>query len=281
MSEKNTTNKTTILRQRPRGFALIEVLVVVAIIGLLISILVPSLAKAREQSKKTICQSNLRSLGHGITFYLQESNGILPAAKIYGVGGYQRLNSDYIVLGAGIPEKKRALNRYLKDIDLFECPGDKGDPARRKDNFFEAHGTSYTYASHVNDDELPPMYQPPPYGVQSCRRHPTNPNREGLPMGFVKRPMRKIIFMEPPLNPAFADPMLLAAGYPEEKATYRSIFKASSQAHWHNRQQQHSNILFADFHVEFIFFNEKQINSTELGPGMAPWDQGNQNRRYY
>ncbi|UCD30765.1 MAG: prepilin-type N-terminal cleavage/methylation domain-containing protein [Planctomycetota bacterium] len=263
------------------AFTLIEVLVVVAIIALLIAIFVPSLAKAREQVRNTLCQSNLRSIGHGVAFYLQESNGILPAAQIYGVGGYQRLNSEYLVLGAGIPENKRALNRYLKDINIFECPSDKGDPARQKSNFFEAHGTSYSYASHVREDELPPMYQPPPYGVQSCRRHPKDSSREGLPMGFVKLPMRKIVFMEPPLNPAFADQSFFVTGYPEDKPTYRFVFTANPKSHWHNRKQQHSNVLFADFHVDFTLFNEDQINSTVLGPGAAPWDQGDQKRRYY
>jgi len=264
-----------------RAFSLIEILVVVAIIALLVAILMPSFAKAREQTRAAICLSNLRSIGHGVAYYLQESNGILPAAQIYGVGGYQRLTSEYVVLGAGIPEKKRALNRYLKEIDVFECPSDKGDPARQKRNFFEAHGTSYSYASHVRNDELPPQFHPPPYGIQSCRRHPKNQNREGLPMGFVKRPMRKIVFMEPPLNPAFADPSFLQAGYPEDKATYRSVFTANPRAHWHDNKQQHSNVLFADFHVSFIFFNEDQINSTVLGPWAAPWDPGDQDRRYY
>ncbi|MHC4796547.1 MAG: type II secretion system protein [Planctomycetota bacterium] len=286
MTENITINDMINRRSPSRGFSLIEILVVVAIIAMLMAILLPSLAKARQQTRKVICQSNLRALGHGVAFYLEESNGILPAAKIYGVGGYQRLTSDYMLLGTAIPEKKRALNRYLKEIDIFECPSDQGDPARQKSNFFEAHGTSYSYASHVTDEELAkfgltPQHAPPSYGVQSCRRHPKDSDREGLPMGFVKRPMRKIVFMEPPLSPAFANQSFFAAGYPEDKATYRYVFRANPQAHWHNRDRQHSNVLFSDFHVAFTFFNEDQINATELGPGMAPWDRGDQNRRYY
>lgn len=269
-----------------RAFTLIEVLVVVAIIAILVGIFLPSLAKARQQARNTVCKSNLRSIGHGVVFYLQESNGILPAAKFYGVGGYPGMYPDYQVLGSGIPKKERALNRYLKEVDIFECPSDKGDAASKYDNFFTAHGTSYSYASHVENKDLPSWYPPnsvmvPAYGVQSCRRHPKNSKREGLPMGFVKRPVRKIIFNEPPLSPAFADQSFFAAGLPEDKSTYRPIFKANPQAHWHNNKQQHSNVLFADFHVAFIFFNEDQINADELGPGAAPWDQGDQDRRYY
>ena len=52
------------------GFTLIEVLVVVAIIALLISILLPSLAAARDQTKRTVCVSNLSQLGKATAGYL-------------------------------------------------------------------------------------------------------------------------------------------------------------------------------------------------------------------
>mgnify|MGYP005838299951 FL=1 len=279
---------------RRTGFTLIELLVVVAIIALLIALLLPSLTKAKEQARRTSCQANLRSIGHGISFYLADNNGILPAAKIYGVGGYQRLTSFHQPLGAHTPTDRRPLNRYLKDISVFECPSDRGDPVIGASSFFREHGTSYSYASHakINGtplpdgstvvDEIPdPRQLPPPYGVQSCRAHPTDPTRDGLPMGFLKRPVRKIVFMEPPLNPAFADRALLMSGYPEDTAGYRATFRGSPQAHWHNRERQHANVLFADFHVEFVLFNEEQINRDTFGPWQAPWAPGDAKRRYY
>jgi prepilin-type N-terminal cleavage/methylation domain-containing protein/prepilin-type processing-associated H-X9-DG protein len=282
-------------RGAPAAFTLIEVLVVVAIIALLVAIMLPSLSKAREQAKRTSCKANLRSIGHGMAFYLSDSNGILPAARIYGVGGYQRMQDFYYApLGAMIPNGSRPLNRYLKNIDVFRCPSDAGDPVISAASFFEAHGTSYAYASHAKvngtplpdgttvTDEIPDPYQlPPPYGVQSCRAHPHDPSRDGLPMGFVKRPANKIVFLEPPLNPAFANPSSLAAGYPEDIPTYRSVFKGNSQAQWHSKERQHANVLFADFHVEFVYFNEEQLNATVLGPGATPWDPGDAKRRYY
>ena len=63
---------------RRSGFTLIELLVVVAIIALLISILLPSLARARESARSTVCLANLKQLGNGITLYQYDHKGTLP-----------------------------------------------------------------------------------------------------------------------------------------------------------------------------------------------------------
>ncbi len=63
---------------RRNAFTLIELLVVVAIIAVLIALLLPSLAKAREQVKTATCTSGLRQIGVGFRLYADDYSGKLP-----------------------------------------------------------------------------------------------------------------------------------------------------------------------------------------------------------
>lgn len=114
------------LRRNRAGFTLVELLVVISIIALLVSILLPSLKKARDQAKDTLCKANMHQLGLSVQYYVQDSSDHLlwiPGVPIGGGNPYHK---------APFKQYRQILQLwpYLKDLKVYQCPKAKSPNAK-------------------------------------------------------------------------------------------------------------------------------------------------------
>lgn len=108
-------------------FSLIELMVVLAITGILLSLLIPSLAKARKKSKITACLSNQKQIGIASFAYAGENNFYLPGHYVNGDTGIKRSWDDH--LGMGFDGRELNLSEAndhaaTEGFDLYICPTD-------------------------------------------------------------------------------------------------------------------------------------------------------------
>jgi len=64
--------------RKPKAFTLVELLIVIAIIAILLAVLVPTLNKVREQTRKVVCASNLKQIGLLLEFYCADNKAFYP-----------------------------------------------------------------------------------------------------------------------------------------------------------------------------------------------------------
>ena len=131
-------------RGRNAAFTLVELLTVIAIIGVLAAILIPTIGKMRESAKSSRCVANLRQNGVAIQTYAADTKGLLPSAGFFVPGSNQRLFSISPYLTADPRHFPNFLLAYVSVsksgswntstlvgqsyASTFDCPDYKGSP---------------------------------------------------------------------------------------------------------------------------------------------------------
>src|SRR5438128_2376603 len=90
---------------RRRAFSLIELLVVIGIIGLLIGILLPALARARREAKKVACKAQLANIAAAFQMYINENDGWYPPATYWPE------------FSTGLPPVNEFLQKYISGVN--------------------------------------------------------------------------------------------------------------------------------------------------------------------
>jgi len=68
------------MRKKRKGFTLIELMIVIAIIAILAAVLVPNFMRAREASRLTACKSNLKNISTAVETYSNDYDGLYPGS---------------------------------------------------------------------------------------------------------------------------------------------------------------------------------------------------------
>jgi prepilin-type N-terminal cleavage/methylation domain-containing protein/prepilin-type processing-associated H-X9-DG protein len=257
------------MRKRFKAFTLIELLVVIAIIALLISILLPSLSRARELSKRLVCGSNTKGIGTSAKIYANENQekwmippfkraqintgGIdyLAASTNPTIGteqpgevGFERNRESRSETATAVTQGSTALSvtraywMMVRSGDItvkqFVCPsaGDSEDPTENLDLYYD-----FTQYSNISYGYLVP------FGQRDTQPREGMDNRQVL--AADKGPYYTPNFNPEPWNTAEGIKIALESS-PKEWRKYNSA------NHGGGSNGEGQNALYADGHASFI-----------------------------
>ena len=161
-------------KRQSKGFTLVELLVVIGIIALLISILLPSLSRARASANDVACKSNLRQIVMGFLMYANDNKGALPnygytdstgTQVYYEPNGTDIYNPSsglwtegihkYLTTASRVSAEGTAANYYL-GATFLRCPS---APVQSGNSYFWTYGVNYGLVSNTQKPGVFGLYQ--------------------------------------------------------------------------------------------------------------------------
>ena len=138
------------MKMRKSGFTLVEMLVVIAIIGILAAVVLPAISGAKLAANASKSVNNCREIGKAMMMYVNDNKWYLPKAPeddSTWTAGWMNIG------GAGADGKidsNRPLSDYLGSVIMFESPGDKGATGgacgAASPTAYAQYGTSYAWS---------------------------------------------------------------------------------------------------------------------------------------
>ena len=205
-----------------KAFTLIELLVVIAIIAILAAILFPVFGRARENARRSSCQSNLKQIGLGIMQYTQDFDERWPMGN--AVSG---------------PNWRQVMQPYIKSTQLFMCPS---NPAAQSSNGLDGptDGLPAVQRSYLGNPRIfTPRWLSDAFTQRDTRT-----------IGFIEEAARKIMVFE---GPKEWEPLSMYADYNQAgKAGDMLSDLTDAGGHRFNGHLSTMNLLFADGHVKAL-----------------------------